>query len=69
MKDLLKKVAVICLVLVLTTASWAGCCKSKSDDSACGDNKKAGEPKAKQSCEKKADCDKKADSQSSETAS
>ncbi|HOK65770.1 MAG TPA: hypothetical protein PK054_01925 [Anaerohalosphaeraceae bacterium] len=59
MNALLKKLAVLCLVLVLASASWAGCCKGKSDDSACGDNKKACEKKDKECKEEnKSDCQK-----------
>lgn len=51
MNALFKKLAVLCLVLVLASASWAGCCKSKSDDSACGENKKSCEQKDKENKE------------------
>ncbi|MEJ5258591.1 MAG: hypothetical protein WHS88_00190 [Anaerohalosphaeraceae bacterium] len=54
MKTLLKKLAVLCLVLALTSAGWAGSCKSKSEGAACGDNKKACENKDKErKCENK----------------
>jgi len=60
MNAILRKLTVLCLVLVLGGASWAGCCKSESSDSGNGDCKKACDSKDKDSkCDKdKAGCEK-----------
>lgn len=57
MKCLLKKLAVLCLVLVFASAGWAGtdCGKSKAAE---GDNKKACEKEKKECKEKSSDCQK-----------
>lgn len=56
MNAILRKLTVLCLVLVLAGASWANCskdgCGSKCDD------KKACDDKDKDSGDKNADCDK-----------
>ena len=57
---ILRKLAVLCLVLVLTGVSWANCTK----DGAC---KKGDDQKACESKEKKGDCDKKAKSEKSQS--
>lgn len=64
MNALLKKLTVVCLVLALAGASWAGCCKGKSAGN--GDGQKACESKEKNGngdCEKNQDkqCDKNQD--------
>ena len=57
MNGILRKLSVLCLVLVLAGAAWAGCTK---DGSACkkGDETKACDKKEKKDCDKKAECDK-----------
>lgn len=58
MNALLRKLTVLCLVLVLAGASWAGNCKGdkKTDDN--GDGKKACESKDKEGNGEKAGCEK-----------
>lgn len=59
MNAILRKLTVLCLVLVLAGATWAGdCCKSKSADNGNGDDKKACESKDKDSNGDKAGCEK-----------
>ena len=61
MKALLRKMTVVCLVLVLAGASWAGCCKSKSGDTCDkgnGECKKSSESKDKEGKCDKAGCEK-----------
>jgi hypothetical protein len=64
MNALLRKLSILCLVLVLAGATWANCgkdgCGAKSDD------KKACEDKDKDSSDKKACEDKKADEKPAE---
>ena len=50
---ILRKLAVLCLVLVMGSASWAACCK---DSGSC---KKGDDQKTCQSKDKKGDCEKK----------
>ncbi len=58
MNAVLRKMAVLCLVLVLAGAAWAGNCKGKSADNGNGDDKKACESKEKQGNGEKAGCEK-----------
>lgn len=61
MNAILRKLTVLCLVLVLAGAAWAGdCSKSKSADNGNGDCKKACDSKDKDGkCDKdKAGCEK-----------
>jgi hypothetical protein len=60
MNALLRKISVLCLVLVLAGAGWAGCgkdgCCAKSDDKKACEDKDKGCSGDKKSCEdKKAD--------------
>jgi len=63
MNAILRKLTVLCLVLVLAGSSWACHCTG-SKDSGSSDDKKACESKEKSSDEKKADTEK---SESTET--
>ena len=55
---MMRKLAIVCLVLVLTGASWAGDCKKSKSGCTKGDNKKVCEKKDKKCEGEKKGCQK-----------